>query len=59
MLYFTPHLTSARALPGENRKPCRELCKNVRIHWDVVWVVDSGGPKEACVTWGCTFAQPG
>jgi len=23
---------------------------------DAVWVVDSGGLKEACVTWECTLA---
>jgi len=23
------------------------------------WVVDSGAPKEACIRWGCTVAQPG
>jgi len=21
-------------------------------NWDAVWVVDSGGPKEACIRWG-------
>jgi len=31
---------------------CRELCKNGLTDRDAVWVVDSGGPKEACVTRG-------
>jgi len=31
---------------------CGELCKNSSTDRDVVWVVDSRGPKDACVTWG-------
>ena len=30
----------------------REPCKNGWTDWDAVWVVDSGGSKEACVRWG-------
>jgi len=30
---------------------CAELCKNSRTDRDAVWVVESGGPKEACITW--------
>jgi len=33
-----------------------EPCKN---DWDAIWGMDSGGPKEACVRWGCTLAPPG
>jgi len=29
-----------------------EPCKNGWTDRDAIWVVDSGGPKEACVTWG-------
>ena len=31
----------------------RELCKNGWTDRDAVWVMDSGGPKEACIRWGC------
>jgi len=31
--------------------PHREPCKNGRTNRDAVWVVDSGGPKEACIRW--------
>jgi len=46
----------------EHAKTCskilfRELCKNGSTDRDAVWVVDSGGPKEACVTY--TLAEPG
>jgi len=34
-------------------------CKNCWIDQHVVWFVDSGGPKEACIRWGCTLAHPG
>jgi len=27
-------------------------CKNGWIDWDAIWVEDSGGPREPCVTWG-------
>ena len=30
---------------------CRELCKNGLTNRDAVWIVDLGGPKEACITW--------
>jgi len=30
----------------------------VWTHQDAVWVVDSGVPEEACLTWECTLAQP-
>jgi len=30
----------------------RELCKNGLTDRDAVWVMDSGGHKERCVTWG-------
>jgi len=30
----------------------REPCKNGRSDQDSVWVEDSGGPREPCVTWG-------
>jgi len=36
-----------------------EPCKNDSTDPDVVWEVDSGGPKEACVRWGCTSLPPG
>jgi len=29
-----------------------ELFKNSWTDWDTVWVVDSGGPKEARIRWG-------
>jgi len=29
--------------------PCCELCKNGWTNWFAIWVVDSGGPKEAHV----------
>jgi len=38
---------------------CRELCKNGWTDGHAVWVMDSDGLKEACVTWGCTLAPPG
>jgi len=38
---------------------CHEPCKNGWTDRDAVLVVDSGMPKEACVTWGYTFSQPG
>ena len=38
---------------------CCKLSKNGWTDRNAVWVVDSGGPKEACVTWGCTLAPPG
>jgi len=41
---------------------CHSVCRSVlydRESWkssetdpDAVWIVDSGGPKESCVTWG-------
>jgi len=34
---------------------CHELCKNGWIDQDAVWVVDLGGPKEACITWGAQW----
>jgi len=30
---------------------CRELFKNGWTDSGAIWVVESGGPKEACVTW--------
>jgi len=30
---------------------CGELSKYDRTDRDAVWVVDSGGPKEACIKW--------
>jgi len=30
----------------------RELCKKRWTDSDAVWVVDLGGPLEACVRWG-------
>jgi len=30
----------------------RELCKNGWSDRDAVWVMDSGGPKEAFIRWG-------
>jgi len=47
------------------RSVCRSVCHNhepCKSRWTdrhVVWVVDSGEPREACVRWGCTLAQPG
>jgi len=38
---------------------CREMCRNGWTDRDAVWVVDSGGPKEARVTRVCTLALPG
>ena len=49
---------------------CRKLCKNGRTDRFAVWIVDSGGPKEAQVqsyspaatyvpTWEGTLAPPG
>jgi len=29
-----------------------KLCKNGWTDRDAVWVMDSGGPKEACIRWG-------
>jgi len=26
---------------------------------DAIWAMNSGGPSEGCVRWGCTLAQPG
>jgi len=40
---------------------CRELCKNGCTDRDAVWVVDSGGLMEACVSWlqiGTTWQIP-
>ena len=43
---------------------CRLVCHNREPYkngWTdphAVWNMDSGGPKEACVRWGCTLAQP-
>ena len=31
---------------------CCELCKNGWIDQDAIWVMDLGGPKEACIRWG-------
>jgi len=31
---------------------CHELCKNGLTNRVAIWVVDSGGPKEACIMWG-------
>jgi len=36
----------------------REPCKNGSTDRESVCVVDSGGPKEACIRWGCTLAPP-
>jgi len=36
-----------------------ESCKNGWTSRSAVWVVDSGGLKEACIRWGCTLVQPG
>jgi len=36
-----------------------EPCKNGWTNWDDTWDLDSGGPKEVCITWGCTLAPPG
>ena len=30
---------------------CHELCKNGWTDQDAIWIVDSGGPKEACIRW--------
>jgi len=30
-----------------------EPCKNGKKDWDAVWDMDSGGPNELCITWGC------
>jgi len=37
----------------------REPCQNGGTNRYVVWVVDLGGSKEACVWWWCTLAPPG
>ena len=37
----------------------RKRCKNCQTNWNAVWDMDSGGPKEACVRWGCILAQSG
>jgi len=34
------------------RRHCCKLCKNDWTYQDTVWVVDLGGPKEACFRWG-------
>jgi len=34
-----------------------EPCKNGDR--DNIWNLYSGGPKEACVMWGCTLVPPG
>jgi len=31
--------------------PWRELCKNGWTNRNAVWVIHSGGPKEACIRW--------
>jgi len=31
---------------------CQELCKNGWTGRDAVWVVESDGPKDACIRWG-------
>ena len=34
----------------------------LQIEWtdrDAVWVMDSGGSMEPCITWGCTLEPPG
>ena len=38
---------------------CRELHKNGGTARDAVWVLDSVGPKEACVIWECILVQAG
>ena len=37
----------------------RKLCKNGFTDRDAGWGTDLGGPKEACVRWGCTLVPPG
>ena len=37
---------------------CHELCKSGWTDRDAVWDMDLGGPKKACVRWGCTLAPP-
>jgi len=49
-------------MPGHAPRHCAMSCaKNGRTDRDAVWVVDSDGPKEACVTsyMGCTLALAG
>ena len=38
---------------------CHELCKNGLTDRDAVWVMDSDGPKEACVRWGSDLRAKG
>jgi len=38
---------------------CCDLCRNGWTDRNAVWIVDSDGPKEACVKSGCTLAQSG
>jgi len=35
-----------------HKTPWHELCKNVWTDQYAIWVMDSGGPKEACIRWG-------
>jgi len=46
------HRNSERTCRACRTTLCREVCTNGWINRDAIWVVDSGGPNEACVTWG-------
>jgi len=42
-----------RTCPGmPNDTPPMLLCKKGRTDWEAIWDVDSGEPKEACITCG-------
>jgi len=44
-------------LRGRRATHRHELCKNGWTNSDAVSTVDSGGPNEACIRWGCTLAH--
>ena len=65
--YYQPHLTTMYLLDAtscyrRSRVVCRSVylirapCKNGWTDRDVVWDVDSDGPKEPCIGWG--FRSP-
>jgi len=42
---------------GQSACHSSELCKNGWTDRDAVWDLDSGGPKKACIRWGCHLAN--
>ena len=60
--FWSPHAKGqfwGKDMPGMPDNTLPWAVQNGWTNRDPVWVVDSGGPKKACITWGCTLTPSG